>query len=525
MKKKIEDALGHIRLLRVNKLKRDLRTIINPFVYRDKDTIENDYILTQIVYDYNFILKIFVFCTSLVKIKKSKIIAYDTHISWGFLNEKFNYFINLFSKNGFHFLYEDFSDNLFVEIDIVNGRQPEWIKLTYNSVISQLNSPKDILDIKFDNILVGDLIYDTYLRYYKMPTIYNIDKNVCNVIFKAIVVYFNFNNLFNTKNIIYFVTTYTTYIQHGIPTRIALSKGVTVYSISSNTYIFQEVTTDFPYHTKNFTSFSSDLSIEAYNEVKFIFESRFSGSIDKAISYMRKSSFSNNDNTYKLIDKFKCKRRNVVIYIHDFYDSPHINRCLMFDDLYHFVFSVFENIFVDSDSSFFVKAHPNSVYNTDKILTDLVEKYSYKSIYLLDSSISNNDIIKMRPDLIVTARGTVTIEMAYFNIPVVALFDNPYVNFDFVHTCYTLKEFYDIVNGFKSPALRINRSDILSFYYQYFLRDTIRDKNNLFSIDFDASLLNNELGLSRALNENYNLIHLIENTQKYLNEYVKLNYV
>ncbi len=148
-------------------------------------------------------------------------------------------------KNGFHFLYENLIDHLIINIDKNKQQKDKWVLDTYISVISQLNSPKDILEIKFDEILVGDLIYDTYLRYYKKPTIKKIDSGIKNVIYKAIIVYYNFKKTFNEKKISVFVTTYTTYIQHGIPTRISLDKGIPVYSISSNTYIFQEIKKGF----------------------------------------------------------------------------------------------------------------------------------------------------------------------------------------------------------------------------------------------------------------------------------------
>lgn len=520
---KVKQISAHVKLLKINKVKKSMRLILNSLIDNTNTNKSEEFILTQIVYDYNYISKIFVFCTSLKKIKNHKLIAYDTLIPWGKLNEKFNFLINVVFKNGFHFLYENLIDDLIIDIDKNKHQDDKWILETYFSVISHLNSPKDILEIKFEDILVGDLIYDTYLRYYKKPTINKIDNDVKNVIYKAINVYYNFKKVFNSKKISMFVTTYTTYIQHGIPTRLAIDKGIPVYSISSNTYIFQEIKKDFPYHTKNYTEFVSELPFNVNYDVKAIFESRFSGNIDKGISYMRKSSYSNIDNSNLLSKLLNLKKRNVFIYIHDFYDSPHINRCLLFNDLYDYIYNIFDNIENDSESTFFVKSHPNSVYNSDSIIHELVNKFKYKNIHLLDSRISNNDIIKIKPDLIVTARGTVTIEMAYFNIPVVALFDNPYVNFDFVHTCYSKKEYFDIINGYVLPQICIKKDEILSFYFQYFLKDTVNDNLNLFSIDFDTRIFNTEFDILNSLKNNFDYSFLYKNTQKYIYEYLNNN--
>jgi hypothetical protein len=77
----------------------------------------------------------------------------------------------------------------------------------------------------------------------------------------------------------------------------------------------------------------------------------------------------------------------------------------------------------------------------------------------------------LKPDLIVTARGTIAIEMAYFNLPVVALYDNPYVNFSFAHTCNNTNDFYNIIKGKKEIQVNFDKKNIYSFYYQAYIED------------------------------------------------------
>jgi valyl-tRNA synthetase len=96
--------------------------------------------------------------------------------------------------------------------------------------------------------------------------------------------------------------------------------------------------------------------------------------------------------------------------------------------------------------------------------------------------VSNLNIIELKPDLIFTARGTVGIEMAYFEIPVVALYDNPYVNFNFVYTARTKEEYYSILRGEKSIKIDFDKKKIYSFYYQAYIEKTSYDTENIIGL-------------------------------------------
>jgi hypothetical protein len=516
MKKKLIEYFKHLNFIKKNKFKKHLFNILKKDI--NTDDFPKEYVLTQIVYDYNYIFKLATFTQSYAGIKKLRIIAYDTYFSWNFILQ----FLNLFTTNGFQFVYGSFTDKIYRNINIYKKFTKKNIDKDYYEIINKLKKPADILNIKINDIEVGDLIYDTYLRFYKKPTITSINKDVKKVIMNALNIYYNFNNLFIDKDIKIFVTSLTSYIHHGIPTRMCLKKNIPVYALSSNNYIVQKIENHFPYHSIDYTNFSfKDVQNNSY-DVKKIFESRFDGVIDSGISYMRKSSYSQIDNTSLLKPLFYEKNRNVVIYIHDFYDSPHINRNLYFRDLYHYIDSVIINL-INTETNFFIKPHPNSVYNSDEILKQLIKSYNKPNVHLLSNRISNSDLVNLRPNLIVTARGTITIEMAYMGIPVVALYDNPYVKFNFVHTCYSLQEYYDIINGFMQPIIDFNKDEILSFYYQYFLEKTINDEFNVFSNIFESKLLSDEK-IFNPDHPHYTLVKKIfTNSKNYINDYLIKN--
>jgi hypothetical protein len=94
------------------------------------------------------------------------------------------------------------------------------------------------------------------------------------------------------------------------------------------------------------------------------------------------------------------------------------------------------------------------------------------NICLLDDSISNSDIIKLKPDLIVTASGTVALEMSYIGLKVVSLKENFYKNFNFTYCCDNLVDYYKVVKGEIEFSITNPKEKVLSFYYQCYIENT-----------------------------------------------------
>lgn len=353
------------------------------------------------------------------------------------------------------------------------------IQQKLNEIKSKLdiNNGASVLDIKFDGILVGDLIYDTYLRFFHQPTIEKINDDVIHIIEVALNVFYNFNLFIKSNPVKVLVNSYSSYIHHGIPARICLYNNIEVYTVGSYSYIINKLSKDFPYHQINHTLFSPDknLSDQQLDLAKQIFTSRFEGIIDPATSYMKQSAFSDKPLNPEVKKLFSKEPRNIVIYAHDFYDSPHVNRMLQFPDLYQFLKQTLQALIDLKGTTVFIKTHPNGIAGCKEKTIDLVNSFHKSHFHILDESVSNLHIIDLKPDLIATARGTVCVEMAYFEIPTVALYDNLYANFDFVHTCKTTESYFSILKGEEKPIINFDKKNIYSFYYQAYIEQFPND--------------------------------------------------
>lgn len=461
-------------------LKKWFKTSLLIFKANNNDSNLSGVLLVQMTKDFEYTIKMAAASKALADKYNYTVKLHDPIIFWTKKDLLIKSVHSFFFKN----TYEEINLSYGNTVGFRNSTKYHdqvFIKNKLNTIIQELDfeKPEEIINLYFEDILVGDLIYDTYLRFYHKPTIVDLNNDVIGTIEIALNIFYNFKKMLDSENVKALVNTYTSYIQHGITARICLKNGINVYTVAQ---IFQKIEPEFPYHQINHTRFNENkvLNIEEYEFAKNRFESRFSGIIDSATSYMRVSAFSNNELDLSLKETFLERPRNIVIYMHEFYDSPHINRLLQFPDLYQYLKQTLETLIVLKSSSVFIKLHPNAVIGCREEAIDLINSFKCDHFYILDESVSNLNIIELKPDLVCTARGTIGIEMAYFGIPVVALFDNIYCNFKFVHTCNDLKSYFSILLGEIEPHLDFDKDKIISFYFQAYLDNRLREESYIF---------------------------------------------
>ena len=89
----------------------------------------------------------------------------------------------------------------------------------------------ELINHSFNEILCGDLIYDSYLRFRIKPTVNIRDKTLIFYIYDCYKQIEYFTNLAKEKEIANFYTIYTTYISNGIPTRVFIKHNIKVFSV------------------------------------------------------------------------------------------------------------------------------------------------------------------------------------------------------------------------------------------------------------------------------------------------------
>lgn len=440
-------------------------------------------LLVQMTENYEFVTK-FAGATKVLAEKHDlEVVFYDTHInkSLGLTSElEDNYCQNNTTPR--EKIHAAFGGKVVFSNDDKFHDQ-EFIKKEIKHLLETYSDPDKFVELTIDNVLIGDLVYDTCLRFYERTTFDEITDELIHMLEIAVNIYYNFKLFLKENKVKMLLNSYVGYVQHAITVRVCLAEGIPVQSIASDFYVLQEINNDFPWHVYNHTLFSKDKEIKPqYLEAaKDQLNKRFSGVNDAATTYMRQSAYGDDTVSPELQQLFSKTKRNVVLFAHEFTDCPHINRALLFRDLYqHFKETVLA-LKDQKDTTLFVKVHPGGTKQSKDAIFQFIESLDAENVEILPLEVNNSQLIKLKPDMIASYRGSVGLEMAYFGIPAILLYDNYYTEFDFVHTCKSVEEYFAILKGEKEFEVTFDKNQLYSFYAQAFIEPGELDSENLFA--------------------------------------------
>ena len=401
-------------------------------------------------------------------------------------------------------------------------RLKKWMKL-YNSIgikiffripypdlrnykINKFSIPKkkitrDYLNLKMNNFVIGDLIYDTYLKFRSEMTL-----DVDDVYFKKLLLISRniincISKIHKKKKFEYYFTSFSSYIHHGIPARFFLNRKVKVYSYGSVHSYAKKLSIKDSLHNDNFLSLKKNF-IKLRNKTIKIKEAKkeiikkFRGKDEISSIYLGK----NNPYKKKLIF-FNDKQIEGVLFLHDFFDAPHDRgEKHLFAD--HYLWADFTiNCIVSYNLKIAVKPHPNQVIENIKVINLLKKKYP--QIYWIDINVNNLNLFT-KIDFGISINGSILYELAFFNKIGISASTNPTSSFKIFKEPRNVNEYkHFLLNPEKARIKKETRIDACKLYYSYFLNNNNEDlgtfahKFNLIKIDrnssYDFFLKNREL--------------------------------
>lgn len=281
--------------------------------------------------------------------------------------------------------------------------------------------------LKINGILVGDLIIDSYLRFRPKPYFEPSDPFVLYLIFKVISMLRALENEFDKISPDAIFTTYTTYIEHGVPVRFALMRNIPVYALANRHQVGAEITKEYPFHSVNGEGYLRTFEncrdrLKALNAAQTLLNDRFSGKIDSAISYMERSAYSEKDTVSINVDGHFC------LFLHDFYDSPHCYHDFVFRDYWDWTIQTLD-FCIENHVPVCVKPHPNNVSLAKLDIKVLQERYP--SLTFVDATVSVRQLADAGITCGISAGGTVAGELAYFGIPTIGCVRSSHHEFNF----------------------------------------------------------------------------------------------
>jgi hypothetical protein len=155
----------------------------------------------------------------------------------------------------------------------------------------------DLTALSIDGCPVGDLINDTYLRFKPAPDVNIRDRYLWLVIWNAHRQLRRSRHYFHSRRPDLFLTSYSTYVHHGIPVRAAVAAGVRVVSLGNYQEFMKELTVHDWSHTKNPDRYAAEFRSLPEPDARLAeadagITSRMSGKLDSTFRYMRQSAYA-----------------------------------------------------------------------------------------------------------------------------------------------------------------------------------------------------------------------------------------
>lgn len=403
------------------------------------------------------------------------------------IQKPLRFIVNQIRKKKWKKLYQAIGVRQIYKLDDIGFIKSLQYSKRAKKIAQKLKTKEDVLRLEIDGVIVGDLIYDTYLRFRCEPTIDLADSFLELIIFKTIIGIENMRTLFAKENITVLLTSYSTYTHHGIAARVAIEQKVKVYSDGNLSQYWKELTQQDwrhkPEHYMYLEKFNSLSNQEAcIRQSQTLLRKRFYGEIDSMSTYMKKSAYSNSK-SFTLPNHIKG-----VVFLHDFFDSPHIYRSLLFCDFYEWALFTL-NIIKKYKLPIAIKPHPNQLVESIELVKQLQGEFA--DLCWLDSDVSNNDIFPCI-DFGVSCYGTVLYELAYHGKISIAAGDHPSVDFNFTKTAGSIEEYESLLKDTQNLKPPVDKKDaVLAFFYMYSLyvddalQTPARDMQ-LKNIDFSA---------------------------------------
>lgn len=411
-------------------------------------------------------------CTQLII---SKFIQKITGLDLVILNRKNNALIKSIgnSYNIHNFLH--FKKSSFI-IRFLN-----FIKLLCSLInINNLDKAKKI---KLNNINIGEIAFDHYVRYSGDVYIKSINFKYIYFFFEALEYNKTINNILDKNNYKGIVLSETQFIPSAIVFQNALSRKIKVYARYGGP---KKIGIRIYNNSKQIYTWKQKFEIKDFNKIKKNFKKKSSEDGYRIIR--NRINGTNNDQDLndtkiafkkgiKFTKKELCKKYNwdlkkpiVGIFDHSYTDGLFISGRSIFETNYEWINYTFNQIKKIDDVNWLIKSHPIKSSETHKPLTSTEIEFgkiigsNSKNIKLFSDNLSYSDLFYIL-SAIITGNGTVGIEFATFGVPCILANHSHYDHLGFTNKPKSKKKYNNLLNNIKKIRRLNNEQKINSRIY------------------------------------------------------------
>ena len=350
----------------------------------------------------------------------------------------------------------------------------------YEKLLQKIQSPEEFEIFEHLGIRIGDLVYDEYLAKSNVHTLNLNDILLKEIFIKAIAALDWWIEFISNKSVDAVVVSHDVYL-YGIPVRLAISRGIPVFLVSTGEVIrlnqsYPRVGADIPLYPDIFLKQEKDFRIDGINIAKEKIHNRINGIGPSDLNYFPLVAFGEVLNKKKYLKV--SNRRKILIAVHDFYDSPHGGQIHFYPDFYLWLLKLSE-IANETDYDWYIKTHPYLRGRGREILANFILKNS--KFELLPPKVTHNEIISEGIDLVLTVYGTIATEYPLLGVQVLnASKCNPHASYQFSVTPKSRDQYEFYLKNIDSIPPVGNTEQI---YEYYFMRHLLPLRNWVFIDD------------------------------------------
>ena len=171
------------------------------------------------------------FCNYLSRRYVANIHAYKIASNF-FLLDQLIFFLRRIFSIGVFSIYKSFGVNYFFFINLNSLQKIESLNL-FKKINKKIKDKYDFENIKIDDVLLGDLIYDSYLKDHKKPTIEIGSKKLEDYLKRSIKIYIFWRDYLRDNKIKALVVSHTVYL-NAIPVRIAIKNKIDTFQVTAH---------------------------------------------------------------------------------------------------------------------------------------------------------------------------------------------------------------------------------------------------------------------------------------------------
>lgn len=354
------------------------------------------------------------------------------------------------------------------EIDLqISGKN---VNTEFTSLFKEITDKRKLLSFKYREILIGDLIYDTYLNESQQPTLNLTDPVLLSHFSDACFFVDTWIKLIETNAVSAVCVGHAVY-KNGIPARVCLAYGIpayqvnlgAIYSLRKDRQLAHFDYLDYPVDFKKLTESEKETALRIAQER---LDQRILKGEAPELSYMPVSAYKPISGVESLVLR-KNEKFKVLIATHDFFDSPHCQGETLYEDFYTWLYALAE-LSQRTDFDWYVKNHPYLRGYGEKIVDDLISRYP--NLRLIPPETSHQQLIAEGISAVVTVYGSIGVEYAAFGLKTVnACATNPHCEYSFNFNPKSIQEFEDIVLSLDKTELKINLDEVYEYFYMHHL--------------------------------------------------------